>query len=90
MDCGFFAISIVLDCSRILLIVRGLRPITAPQSTLQSTKSPCNPQNQVAIENRGIRGCERIARFRGDEFSRIFPQRKKRDYVAKLSVASFF
>ena len=68
------AILIVLDCYRIGWVAWGLQRITDTQSTLQSKKSPYNPQNPVAIENRVIKDCGRILWLVQDHFSRLFSQ----------------
>ena len=66
------AILIVLDCYRIGWVAWGLQRITDTQSTLQSKKSPFNPQNPVAIENRVIKDCGRILWLVEDHFSTLF------------------
>ena len=68
------AILIVLDCYRIGWVAWGLQRITDSQSTLQSKKSPYNPQNPVAIENRVIKDCGRILWLVEDHFSRLFSE----------------
>ena len=66
------AILIVMDCCRIGWVAWGLQRITDSQSTLQSEKSPYNPQNPLTIKNRVIKDCGRILGFREDHYSTLF------------------
>ena len=67
------AILIVMDCYRIGWVAWGLQRITDSQSTLQSEKSPDNPQNPLTIENRVIKDCGRILGLGEDHYSTLFP-----------------
>ena len=71
------AILIALDCYRIGWVAWGLQRITDSQSTLQSEKSPYNPQNPLTIENRVIKDCGRILGFREDHYSTLFSSHRK-------------
>ena len=68
------AILIALDCCRIGWVAWGLQRITDSQSTLQSEKSPYNPQNPLTIKNRVIKDCGRILGLGEDHYSTLFPK----------------
>ena len=78
------AILIVLDCYRIGWVAWGLQRITDLQSTLQSKKSPYNPQNLVAIENRVIKDCGRILWLDEDHFLRLFSVLEDFPYIYNM------
>ena len=75
---------IVLNCPWILWIACVLQLIQDSQSTVQSRKSARNSQNAVAIENRKINDCMRIARFREDHLLTIFPYSNNSKNLAPL------